>query len=153
MNIAEKVSELVRPAVEEAGCFLWDVFYGKEGRRQILRITIDRDGGVDIDDCERVTRAVDPILDEADPIPVSYCLEVSSPGIERELRLPFHFQREIGHTVDVRLYTNYEGSKQYIGVLSDYDETAGTITVDKTVLPLDKVARVTVHFDFENSGL
>ena len=148
--IAETVADLIAPAVEAEGCLLWDVSYEREGGRQILRVTIDKEEGVSIDDCERVHRAIDPILDEADPIPVAYYLEVSSPGVERELRLPFHFRSEIGQTVDVKLYTAYDGFKQATGTLERYDEEQKTITVGGRVIPLDKVARATLHFDFDD---
>lgn len=95
-NIAETVTEIIKPYVEAQGCSLWDVEYVREGAKQILRITIDREDGVDINHCEAVHRAIDPVLDETDPIPVQYYLEVSSPGVERELRLPFHFTYAVG---------------------------------------------------------
>jgi len=148
-NIAETVWELIQPTVEAHECFLWDVEYLKEGTRQVLRITIDREEGVDIDHCEAIHRAIDPILDEADPIPVAYYLEVSSPGVERELRLPFHFEAAIGVTVDIKLFTAVDGVKQLTGTLTAYDAEAETITVDEHLLPLEKVSKANVHFDFE----
>ncbi len=149
-NIAETVTELIMPTVNSLGCSLWDVEYVKEGARQILRVTIDKENGVDINDCEAVHRAIDPILDEADPIPVQYYLEVSSPGVERELRLPFHFEVCMGHKVDVKLFTMLNGSKQYTGILSAYSDEDKTITVNDVIIPLDKAARINLHFDFED---
>ena len=148
-SIAETVEELVKPTVEANDCVLWDVEYVKEGSRQILRITIDRKDGVDIDHCEAVHRAIDPILDEADPIPVAYYLEVSSPGVERELRLPRHYAEFIGSKVDVKLFSAVDGKKQFTGILDAFDEEAGTVTVSGTSFPKDKVSKVNLHFDFE----
>ena len=89
-GMAGKLYELLLPVVRDAGCDIWDLDFVKEGAKRILRITIDAEGGVGIDDCERVHRAVDPVLDDADPIDEAYYLEVSSPGIEREITLPRH---------------------------------------------------------------
>ena len=116
-NIADTVWELILPTVLEQGCSLWDVEYVKEGARRILRITIDREEGVDIERCEAVHRAIDPLLDEADPIPDAYYLEVSSPGVEREIRRPFHYEVMKGLAVDVKLFTAVDGVKQISGVL------------------------------------
>lgn len=149
-NIASTVWELILPAVNGLGISLWDVEYAKEGSRQILRITIDKENGVDINDCEAVHRAIDPILDEADPIPVQYNLEVSSPGVERELRLPFHYEVCLGQKVDVKLFTQLNGAKQLCGVLDAYDEENSAITVDETVIGLDKISKVNIHFDFND---
>jgi ribosome maturation factor RimP len=149
-NIASTVWDLIQPTVNDLGCSLWDVEYLKEGSKYILRITIDKESGVDINDCEAVHRAIDPILDEADPITVPYYLEVSSPGIERELRLPFHFEVCMDHVIDVKLFTSFEGKKQFNGKLNGYDHENGTITVDETTIPLDKISRINLHYDFED---
>ena len=149
-NIAETVYEIIKPYVEAQGCSIWDVEYVKEGARQILRITIDREDGVDIDHCEAVHRAIDPILDETDPIPVQYYLEVSSPGVERVLRHPFHFVYAIGQTVDLKFFTAFDGVKQMTGVLSTYDEESKTLTVDDKLIPIDKISAANIHYNFEN---
>lgn len=149
-NIAETVTELIMPTVNSLGCSLWDVEYVKEGARQILRVTIDKENGVDINDCEAVHRAIDPVLDEVDPIPVQYYLEVSSPGVERELRHPFHFEVCMGHKVNVKLFTALNGSKQYTGILSAYSDDEKTITVDDVIIPLEKASKINLHFDFED---
>ncbi|MBQ4064909.1 MAG: ribosome maturation factor RimP [Clostridia bacterium] len=148
-NIADTVWELILPTVLEQGCSLWDVEYVKEGARRILRITIDREEGVDIERCEAVHRAIDPLLDEADPIPDAYYLEVSSPGVEREIRRPFHYEVMKGLAVDVKLFTAVDGVKQISGVLEAYDAEADTVTVGGHVLPLEKVSKMNQHFDFE----
>ena len=149
-NIADTVWDLILPAVSEQGCSLWDVEYVKEGARQILRVTIDRAEGVDIDHCKAVHRAIDPILDEADLIPVAYYLEVSSPGVEREIRRPFHFEVVMGRTVDVKLFTAIEGVKQLTGTLEAYDGDGETFTVGGHVIPLEKASKIHLHFDFED---
>ncbi len=149
-NIAETVNEIIKPYVEAEGCSIWDVEYVKEGARQILRITIDREGGVDIDHCEAVHRAIDPILDETDPIPVQYYLEVSSPGVERELRRPFHFTYALGQVIDLKFFTAFDGVKQMTGVLSSFDEEEKTLTVDGKVIPIEKISAANIHYNFEN---
>ena len=101
---ASAVRELIEPTVTELGYDIWDVEYVKEGADMHLRITIDSEDGIDIDDCEKVHRAIDPLIDEADPIEESYLLEVSSPGIERRLRTPEHFLACIGETVNLKLF-------------------------------------------------
>ena len=90
-NVAGRVREIIEPVADEMELFLWDVEFVREGARQVLRITIDREEGVGIEHCEAFHRAIDPVLDEADPIESAYYLEVSSPGIERELKYDFHF--------------------------------------------------------------
>ena len=149
-NIADTVWDLILPTVNDLGCSLWDVEYVKEGARQILRVTIDKDNGVDINDCEAVHRGIDPILDETDPIPVQYYLEVSSPGVERDLTRPFHFDVCMGSKIDVKLFTAVNGQKQYVGILNGYNEEEKTVTVDDVIIPLEKAARINLHFDFED---
>lgn len=121
-RIAEKVQELARPVVEGMGLDLWDVEYIKEAGQWYLRVYIDRaDGGVWIDDCEAVSRELNVILDEADPIPDSYVFEVSSAGAERQLKRQSDFERFMGSTVEVKLYKGIDGRKTYIGKLAGYD--------------------------------
>ena len=122
-NITQLCEELAEPVAEELGYVIWDTEYVKEGGRYILRYTIDRDGGVGIDDCERFHRAIDPLLDEADPIEQSYCLEVSSPGTDRELTKAAHFEACLGQTVKVRLIRPAEdGRREFTGVLVSHDK-------------------------------
>ena len=122
------VTELARPIVEQLGCELWDVEYVSEGGQWYLRIYIDKEGGISIDDCENVSRAMDPILDEKDPITSSYIFEVSSAGLERTLKLPAHFQRFLGENVEVKLYKPLDGAKLYSGTLSAFEN--GGVTLD-----------------------
>lgn len=128
-RVAETVRSLITPTADELGYFLWDVEYVKEGADMILRVTIDSSEGITIDDCERMTRAIDPILDEADPIEDSYLLEVSSPGIERDLTRPEHFDMCKGEEVELRLFAPVDGSKSWRGVLKGINEQ-GQIVIE-----------------------
>lgn len=127
-RITDTVSLLARPVVEEAGCTLWDVEYVREAGTWYLRVYIDKDGGVSIDDCERISRELDPILDEADPIPDSYVFEVGSAGAERELKRPGDFAQFMGSEVEVKLYQPLDGAKSFVGILKAYSDD-GTVTV------------------------
>lgn len=150
-GIAAIAEELAEPVAEELGYVIWDTEFLREGGRQILRYTIDKDGGVDITDCERFHRAIDPVLDEADPIAESYTLEVSSPGIERELKYEWHFEVCVGDTVDVRLYKPYEGQKLIVGELLPMDECINVKCGENTVsIPKKDVAKVNIHFDISS---
>lgn len=137
-KVVEIISEIARPIVEQNGCELWDVEYVSEGGQWFLRIYIDKSDGVSIDDCENVSRAIDPILDEKDPIASSYVFEVSSAGLERSLKQPAHFQRFLGENVEVKLYKPFEGSKLYTGSLSAYDNGNITITCNGETVTLTK---------------
>ncbi len=127
-KITQQVWELAQPVVEGFGLRLWDVEYVREGADWFLRIYIDKDGPVDINDCEQVSRAMDPILDEADPIPDSYNFEVCSAGLERTLKRPGDFQQFLGAEVLVKLYRARDGRKEYVGTLKDYQD--GTVTLE-----------------------
>ena len=111
-KITETVWQLVQPVAEANGVELWDVEFVKEAGTQYLRVFIDKDGGVDINDCERVSRGIDPVLDEADPIPTSYYLEVSSPGIERDLTKDWHFEQYLGQPVRLRFIREQDGVRE-----------------------------------------
>ena len=129
MKITEQVWAFAEPVVQAHGCSLWDVEYVKEGGDWFLRLYIDKEGGVDINDCEAISRAVDPILDEKDPIPDSYVFEVSSAGAERELKRPGDFARFMGSGAEVRLYKPVNGSKSFVGTLSGYRDGDVTLTI------------------------
>ena len=127
-NTVAGVSELVRPIIEAMGLTLWDVRYVKEGAVWYLRIFIDKDEGVTIEDCEAVTRAVNDPLDRLDPIEGSYCLEVSSPGIERELVTDEHFDRFLGDPVMIKLIRPDEkGERELKGTLISHDKDSAVI--------------------------
>ena len=150
-ELIRRVSELAEPLCEQAGVMLWDVEFEKEGSGYTLTVTIDREEGVDIDQCEQISRALDPMLDakEFDSLP-SYTLCVSSAGLERRLKTPEHFKRFIGENVEVRFYGPIEGMKTLQGKLLDYDD--GIVTVEagqKTYIcqPKDVASvRLTVTF-------
>jgi len=129
-KITELTVELAAPLAEERGCALWDVEYVKEAGRWVLRVLLDKEGGVDILDCEAVSRALSDLLDEADPIEGSYVLEVGSAGAERALKRPGDFRRFLGSPVLVKLYRAEEGRKEFAGTLAEYDEETGAVTVD-----------------------
>ena len=121
-NVAEKVYDLIKNTVEEQNVTLWDVRFVKEGASWYLRVFIDKEDGISIDDCTNVSHAIDPVIDEADPIDKSYYLEVCSPGLERQLVRDEHFERFIGAEVKVKLYKAYEGSKEIEGKLIKHDD-------------------------------
>ncbi len=126
-RIAQKVYDLALPLAAEQGVEIWDVTYTKEAGQWFLRVYIDREDGVGINDCEAFSRAFDPILDEADPIEGSYVFEVSSAGAERELKRPSDFARFAGSRVEVKLYQPANGSKVHVGTLLSYEDGAVTI--------------------------
>ena len=128
-KVTELTAQLAAPIVEEQGCTLWDVEYVKEGGVWYLRVLLDKEGGVDILDCEAISRKLDVLLDEADPIDGSYTLEVGSAGAERALKRPSDFARYMGAAVLVKLYRPLDGSKEYAGHLAAYDEANGAVTV------------------------
>ena len=161
-DLMEFLNRTLGPFFEENGYSLWYQEFVKEGKDWTLRITAekaetDADGNrtgalipVDTDDCEKISRYLSAKLDEADPIEQNYILEVSSPGMDRELRTPEHFRRMIGETVDVSLYRPLNGEKKgpklLTGVLRSFD--GKTITVDDTEIPLDSVAKVALNVGF-----
>ena len=128
-KLTDKIAELARPVVEQEGCSLWDVEYLKEAGTRYLRVYIDKPEGVNIDDCERISRRLDAMLDEADPIPESYVVEVGSAGIERELKRPSDFEAFLGSEVELRLYQPVNGQKSFVGTLCGRDED-GTIEIE-----------------------
>ena len=142
-KVTEKVEALARPVIEDEGCELWSVEYVREAGSWYLRVFIDKDGGVGIDDCERISRRLDPILDEADPIPDSYVFEVGSAGAERELKRPSDFEKFIGSEVEVKLYQPYEGKKSLVGKLEAYEN--GDITISSVQLKKSQIAQVQLH--------
>ncbi len=129
-NIASRVAELVKEAVEECGCILWDVEFVKEGPDHNLIIYIDKPEGISLDDCEMVNDAVEPLIDEADPIEGSYYLEISSPGLERELKTKEHIKAFVGERVIVKLYAAKDGRKAFDGNIAAFDEETGVLTID-----------------------
>ena len=150
MKITDQVAAFARPIVEQHGCSLWDVEYVREGSDYILRLCIDKEGGVDISDCEAISRAVDPILDERDPIPGSYQFEVCSAGLERVLKRPGDFQRFLGSPITVKLYRPRNGLKEIPCVLKAYDQGKLTVEAGKETITFEKseVAQVRLRVEF-----
>lgn len=150
MKITDQVAAFARPIVEQHGCSLWDVEYVREGSDYILRLCIDKEGGVDIADCEAISRAVDPILDERDPIPGSYQFEVCSAGLERALKRPQDFQRFLGSPVTVKLYRPRNGLKEIPAILRDYQDGKVTVEAGKETITFEKsqVALVRLRVEF-----
>ena len=137
-KITELTAELAAPAIAEAGCTLWDVEYVKEGGTWYLRVLLDKEGGVDILDCEAVSRKLSDLLDEADPIEGSYTFEVSSAGAERALKRPGDFARFMGSPVAVKLYRARDGRKEFAGVLAGYEDGNITVTVGDAAITFAK---------------
>lgn len=150
MKITDQVAAFAQPIVEAHGCSLWDVEYVREGSDYILRLYIDKEGGVDISDCEAVSRAVDPILDERDPIPGSYQFEVCSAGLERALKRPGDFQQFLDSPVTVKLYRPHNGLKEIPGILRGYEDGKVTIEAGKETITFEKsqVALVRLRVEF-----
>ena len=150
MKVAEKVAQFARPVVEAHGCELWDVEYVREGSERFLRLYIDKDGGVDITDCEKISRAVDPILDEGDPIAESYHFEVCSAGLERALKRPGDFERFMGSAVMVKLYRPRNGLKELPGILRGYEDGRVTVECGKETITFEKseIALVRLRVEF-----
>ena len=150
MKITEIVAGFARPVVEEKGCSLWDVEYVREGSDYFLRLYIDKEGGVDITDCEAISRAVDPLLDEADPIAESYHFEVCSAGLERALKRPSDFERFMGSNITVKLYRPRNGLKEIPCVLTGYEDGKVTVEAGKEIITFEKsqVALVRLRVEF-----
>ena len=137
-NSAERVYELIKDAVEAEGVRLWDVRFLKEGASWYLRVFIDKPEGISIDDCTNVSHAIDPIIDEADPIDVSYYLEVCSPGIERELTRSRPYEESLGKQVRLKLYRAYDGKKEITGTLEDVTEENVTLVTEGNALTVER---------------
>lgn len=150
MKITQTVAALAKPIVEARGCSLWDVEYVREGADYILRVAIDKEGGVDIDDCEAISRALDPILDEHDPIPDRYQFEVCSAGLERALKRPEDFARFLGSPVTVKLYRPVNGLKEIPALLRGYEDGRVTVDTGKETVTFEKsqVALVRLRVEF-----
>ena len=154
VNRKEKELEaLFAPIVEAVGCRIWGVEYLSQGKRSMLRIYIDRDEGVSVDDCERVSRQVSALLDVEDPLGPAYTLEVSSPGLDRLLMKPEHYVESVGEVVDVRLNFAFEGRRHFVGQMMGFEDDEVVIRMEDTefVFPVENVqrARIVPQFDGE----
>ena len=150
-KVEQAVIALAEPVAKEANAYLYDVEFVKEGGVWFLRIYADKEeGGISLDECEAISRKLSDILDQEDPISQNYYLEVSSPGIERKLKTEAHFQRYLGHTVDVGLYRAVKGSKKLTGVLKGFDGTVIELETEgeALTLPIKETTVVHLHFEF-----
>ena len=150
MKVTDIVTKIAQPVVEAQGCQLWDVEYVREGDQRFLRLYLDKEGGVDITDCEAISRAVDPLLDEADPIAESYHFEVCSAGLERALKRPSDFERFMGSNITVKLYRPRNGLKEIPCVLTGYEDGKVTVEAGKETITFEKsqVALVRLRVEF-----
>ena len=150
MKVTDIVESFSKPIVEQHGCTLWDVEYVREGSERFLRLYIDKEGGVDIADCAAISRAVDPILDEKDPISESYHFEVCSAGLERALKRPADFERFMGSPIMVKLYRPRNGLKEIPAVLRGYEDGRVTVEAGKETITFEKseVALVRLRVEF-----
>ena len=150
LKVTDLVTEFAKPIVEEKGCTLWDVEYVREGSERFLRVYIDKEGGISIDDCEAVARAIDPILDEKDPIAESYHFEVCSAGLERALKRPSDFEQFMGCPILIKLYRPRNGLKEIPGILRGYDDGRITVEAGKETITFEKsevaLCRLRVEF-------
>ena len=149
-KITDVVRELAEPVVLENGCTLWDVEYVREAGQWYLRLLIDKDGGVDILDCEAISRRVSDLLDEADPIEQSYIFEVGSAGAERALKRPSDFERFMGSPVTLKTYKPRDGRKEFAGTLAQYDDGAVELAIGAQTLRFEKdeIALVRLRAEF-----
>ncbi len=148
-SIEEKVEDLIASKVNELGFDLYDVEYVKEGKEYYLRVYIDKEDGIDLNDCETVSNGISDILDEANYIKEQYFLEVSSPGIERVLRKEKHLQANIGNQIEIRLFKPIEKQKQYTGILIGFNKESVEIENEK-VISIDRknIAQIKTIYDW-----
>ncbi|MBE6818131.1 MAG: ribosome maturation factor RimP [Ruminococcaceae bacterium] len=147
-NTVERVCEIAAPLAKERGLHIWDIRYQKEGSDWYLRVFIDKEGGVGIEDCVEMSHALDKPLDEGDFIPHAYILEVSSPGVERELTKPQHFEKMLGQPVSVKTIRPIDGQREFAGVLTAFEDGEITITqADDSILVVNKKDTAFVRLD------
>ena len=150
-SIEEKVENLLEKTINDLGYSLYDVEYAKEAKNYFLRIFIDKDNGIDLNDCEKVNNAIADMLDEADYIKEQYFLEVSSPGIERILRKEKHLKQNIGSEIEVSLFKPVDGKKQFIGILEKYDETNITLKIEENeiIIPRKSISLMKKTYNWQ----
>jgi ribosome maturation factor RimP len=154
-DILERVRQIAAPLASQEGLELVDVELGGPGGRQTLRLFIDKEGGVSLDDCTSISRAVSAALDVEDPIAGAYDLEVSSPGLDRPLRTPAHFQKYAGERVKVKTYapiSETDNRKTFVGTLKGFEEGVVVVDVDGKLfrIPHAQVSKANVEPDFDN---
>ena len=149
-KIEEKVAELIKDTIENIGYNLYDVEYAKEGPNYYLRIYIDNQKGIDLNDCEKVINEINDVLDKADYIKEQYFLEVSSPGVERKLRKDEHLKQNIGKQVEAKLFKKDEkGNKNYIGILKSFDEETIKIeTIEEVKIERKNIAQLKTVYNW-----
>ncbi|MEG0874133.1 MAG: ribosome maturation factor RimP [Clostridiales bacterium] len=142
-NTEARVERCIAPLFLDSPYEIYDIEYVKEAGEYYLRIYIDKDGGIDLDDCEKVTDLINTPLDEMDPIPEAYYLEVSSPGIERKLKTAAHFAKVMGEKIYLKFYSPFNGKKEIVGILQNANDCELTLDVDgeNMVFPFDKIAK------------
>ncbi len=149
-KIDEALEKLALPVCEHHGVYIYNTEYKKEGSEYYLRLFIDKDGGVTIEDCENVSREISPLLDDLTFIKDAYIFEVSSPGIDRVLSRPWHFEKVIGQEIDIKLFAPIDGKKEISGVLKAYSD--GDITIEandkEIIIEKGKAASVKLAFNF-----
>ena len=151
-SIEEKVAKLVKPIIEKIGYELYDVEYAKEGKNYFLRIFIDNEKGIDLNDCEKVNDAITDILDEENYIKEQYFLEISSPGIERVLRKDKHLKQNIGQRINVKLFKKDEnGKKEYIGILKEFDDFKIIIEQEENEIRIERknISQIKTIYNWE----
>ncbi|HHY36124.1 MAG TPA: ribosome maturation factor RimP [Firmicutes bacterium] len=149
-RVEDRIAALAEPIIEELKLELVDVEYRKEGSRWYLRLFIDKEGGVDVEDCREVSERVGQVLDEADPIPHSYYLEVSSPGVERPLKKKEDYLRFRGRTIKLKTYSPVAGRRNFRGLLQGIEADKVIIEVEKEqiAIPLEQVAKAHLVLEF-----
>ena len=149
-KLEASILEMASPIAEECGCYIYDIEYAKEGKNRYLRIFADKDGGISLDDCEAISRRLSDILDGMDPIKENYVLEVSSPGIERKLKNPEHFERYIGEVVEIGLFKPVNDSKAILAELKSFEDGNITVNIDGEEMSImqSETTYVKLHFEF-----
>lgn len=153
-NIEERVEELVKNPIEKLGYNLYDVQYVKEGKDYFLRVFIDNEANsISLEDCEKVNNEIEPLLDTADYIKEQYFLEVSSTGVERLIRKQSHFEKAINQMISVNLFKPFNGGKEFIGILKDFNDSTIYLQIDEEVVELDRknIALIKKYFDWDNA--
>lgn len=150
-NKTEKeVLSLLEPIAEKESVEIWDVTFQKEGPDYVLRVYLDKEGGISIDDCERVSRALDVVLDEKDPISQAYMLEVSSAGLDRAIKYDFHFEKCMGKNVDVKLFAPINKEREFTAKLVGFEENVVSLERDgeEMNIPMDKISQIRLTVEF-----
>lgn len=146
MKIEDKVWELIKETVSNLQIDIYDVEYVKEGNGWFLRIYIDKEEGIDINDCETVSRAIEPVIDNAEVLTSQYTLEVSSPGIERVLRRPEHFEKNIGNEIEISLYKSVDNKKSFRGILKEFNDEK--IVINDMSFDRKDISKVKTVYEF-----